>query len=472
MKSNKKVLLSSSLKAGGWYLTGNLFNKALAFITIPIFTRLLSPYDYGFVNTYISWVAICSIFVGLSMENSIRTAYSDFKENINEFLSSVIILSLFNFIVLSVLVFVVVIQLNIHVRLILVILCLVQAFMTFMMAYISTYYMMKMEYVKNTLLLGLPNLIATILSIMIIKYLLEDNLYMGRIIPFSLVNTIFGTVIFIGIMKRGKKKIHFGYWKYALNISVPLIFHSLSISILAQSDRIIITKIRGPEDTGIYSLIYNFSMILTIFQASIDGVWIPWFMKKMAEGKKEEINERVRLYIDLMVCILVCLLCISPEVLKLMAPKEYWGGEYFIAPILLSSFIIFLYCISVNVEYYYKSTKRIAINTFIAAISNIILNLIFIPIYGVIAAAFTTLFCYCLSFVIHYKTAYKLDVDLFPFRIYIIPIIVVLIMSVLAYVFMNNTFERYLILSIFVLGYSIYIYNKYWHMLKEFNERI
>ena len=50
---NKKKTL---LKASSLYFLGNIFDKAIAFITIPIFTRLLSTEDYGIIGTYLSKV--------------------------------------------------------------------------------------------------------------------------------------------------------------------------------------------------------------------------------------------------------------------------------------------------------------------------------------------------------------------------------------------------------------------------------
>lgn len=81
-------------KAGFFYLFGNLFNKAIAFITIPIFTRLMSTSDYGIVNTYMSWVTILSVIVGLSLGNSIRNAHVDYKNDMDGYLSSIFFLSL------------------------------------------------------------------------------------------------------------------------------------------------------------------------------------------------------------------------------------------------------------------------------------------------------------------------------------------------------------------------------------------
>ena len=39
-------------KTGTYYLVGNLFNKGIAFLTIIIYTRILTAYDYGIINTF------------------------------------------------------------------------------------------------------------------------------------------------------------------------------------------------------------------------------------------------------------------------------------------------------------------------------------------------------------------------------------------------------------------------------------
>lgn len=71
-----------------------MFNKGIAFLTIIIYTRILTAYDYGIINTFSSWVGILSMILGMSLQNSIRVAFVDFKEKIDDFLSSIISLTL------------------------------------------------------------------------------------------------------------------------------------------------------------------------------------------------------------------------------------------------------------------------------------------------------------------------------------------------------------------------------------------
>lgn len=453
MKIIGKVLKNKSTKAFGYYLIGNLFDKTITFLTIPIFTRIMSTSDYGIVNTYLSWVSILSLIVGLSLGNSIRSAYIDFKEDLEEYISSILFLSIINFIGSSILIILFAYFFIKNVDIILVILCLVQSFMTFIINTITIKYMMKIDYKKRTLLLAIPNIIITILSVVFLL-IIPENKYFGRIIPYVIVTSVVGIFYLISYLyKNIKKLINKKYWVYGLKLSLPLIFHGLCINILATSDRTMISIFRSTSEAGVYSLIYSFGMISTVITTSLESIWIPWFNKKIEENQKSIINDNVRIYIEVVMIAMIGILFISPEVLVLMSPKEYWGGKVLVAPILLASFLTFLYSISVNLEYYYKSTKIIATNTIIAALINLVLNFIFIPLYGATAAAFTTVFAYTVSFVIHYSAARRLDNELFPFKIYVKPILIIIFSVIISYLIIDYTILRWLIMFI---GFSIY----------------
>ena len=261
-------------------MIGNLFDKAIVFLTVPIFTRMMSTNDYGIVNTYLSWVSILSLIVGLSLGNSIRSAYIEYKDDINGYISSILFLSLLNFILTSIIIigFVKIFAKNIDYML--VVLCLVQSFMSFIINTISIKYMMGIEFIKRTLLLALPNIVITIISIIFISNMSKEK-YLGRILAYVLVFTIIGMIYFIRCIIIGKKLISKEYWKYAISLSLPLIFHGLCMNILATSDRTIITIFKGASEAGIYSLVYNFSMIATVVVSSLESVWIPWFNNRI-----------------------------------------------------------------------------------------------------------------------------------------------------------------------------------------------
>ena len=70
---------------------------------------------------------------------------------------------------------------------------------------------------------------------------------------------------------------------------------------------------------------------------------------------------------------------------------------------------MFLYSLPSMVEYYYAKTNYISFGTGIAAIVNMVLNLVCIRKFGYLAASYTTLVTYLLYFVFHYIIAWRVQ---------------------------------------------------------------
>lgn len=424
---------------------GNLVNKGLAFLTIPIFTRILSTSDYGIVNTYISWVSILSVCISLALYMGIRSAFIDYINDIDSFVSSITVFVILVFISVSIVILSIIFIFHIDVDILLVSLCLMQSFACAIIENYSMYLMMKFKYINRTVLMVLPNLISVFLSIFTITMLLNEKYFIGRIIPTSLIFFITSLFLLYRIFKKSRK-FKAEYIIYGLTISAPLVLHGIALSILSQSDRSMITWLADSNQTGIYSLVYNFSMVATVLTTTLDGVWIPWFTEKMKIHSKDDldnINSVAKDYVYLMTFAIITVILISPEILKMMSSKEYWGGICVIPPIVASNYIIFLYTLYVNIEHFYKKTIRISINTIIAALINIILNFILIPVFGYIAAAYTTLTAYTVALVLHAFYSKKIEPDLYNIKMFVVPMLEVILFTVLYYCFSDNWYIRW-----------------------------
>ena len=93
---------------------------------------------------------------------------------------------------------------------------------------------------------------------------------------------------------------------------------------------------------------------------------------------------------------------LGPEVVLFFGGEKYYQSIEIMPAIILGCFMMGAYTLYVNVEFYEKKTIIISIMTIISAIFNFTTNYIFIPKYGYIAAAYTTLASYFLLFVLHY----------------------------------------------------------------------
>ena len=440
---------NSLKKASVYYLIGNLFNKGFAFLTVPIFTRILSTTDYGIVTTYNSWIAILSIIMGFALHMGIRAAFVDYKDKINDVMSSTTTFILACGGLLCLFIGLGSLLIHVDVNLTLIILCLLHGIAAALVQNYTMYLMMQYKYKFRTALMILPNLISVLLSVAAIMFIVKTDLYMGRIIPTALVNIAFGVFIVILVYRKSHIFLNKQYIKYTLAISAPLMLHGIALSVLSQSDRMMITSLADASQTGIYSLIYNFSMIATVITTSLDGVWVPWFTEKLVRRDIKSINRLAKDYIHLMTYAMVGVILVGPEIVKLLASEKYWEGISIIPPIVLANYIIFAYTMYVNVEHFHKKTPYITVNTLIAAVLNIVLNYLFIPHFGYVAAAYTTLASYFIAFVLHSFYAKKLEQDLYPLKFFILPIIHILFTVVVFYIFIDFWFLRWLIVCIY-----------------------
>lgn len=436
-------------RASTCYFIGNIFDKALAFITVPIYTRLLSTTEYGLLATYLSWASIITIVITLSAGSSIRTAIYDYKDDIDGYLSSIFMFSTVCGFVISVCV-ILLFRIIKSTEPIYVIGCVcICAFGNSVLGTIQLRYMMEVKYVKRTVIQCMPNVLTVILSVFLIQNLSNER-HLGKLYAHTIVSLLFATGFIVLYLIRGKRIYSIEYWKYAATFSLPLIFHSLSNVILSQADRTMLTKMTSATETAIYSIAYQFGMIPLAITTTLENIWIPWFTDRLSHGDKISVNKMGEKYIMIATLLCVETLLVSPEVLKVMTTPDYYKGVYTIPPIVLATFFMFLTSVSIDFEYYLKKTRIIAMNTLVAAIINITLNALFIPMYGSVAAGYTTLISYLISFLMHYLYTRRMDMDLFSFNIYIKPISIMIVAAVISNAYMNNCSIRWL--AAFLMG--------------------
>lgn len=386
------------------------------------------------------------MIVGFAMHMSIRNAFVDYKDDTESYLSTIIKFTLLSSLGFMLIFYAVVKIFRINISLSLVFICLFHSVASSIIEDVSCYFMMKYNYIKRTILMILPNLISVCVAIFLISYILKKDLYLGKIIPEALTIIIFAIILSICYTKKG---FNTAYIKHALKISLPLILHGAALNILSNSDRIMITWLADASQAGIYSLVYSLGMVTYAITLSIDGIWIPWFTNKMKEKSYDEINYITKDYIKLITYIMCGLIIVSPEILKILASKSYWEGIKLIPIIIVANFLFFAYNIYSNLEHYYKKSNQITALTILAAVLNLVLNYIFIPKFGYVAAAFTTAISYFVIFILHSIYSKTLNSNVFSIKMFILPIIEIFIFCALFYLLTGHAIIRWVVAIIY-----------------------
>lgn len=428
-KAGKKRA-SGEWRATIWYTAASLFTKAFGFLTIPLYTNLLSTGEYGYLNTYNAWISLLSVILGLSLSSAVISIQKERKEILAPYQSSVLGLSLVSFLLMGGAI------LGVS-RLIageapgLLVLALVQSYATFVMNFILQEMVLDNRYVRYSLLSILSAVVPILITCAILPYLFPGRKYLDVILPKAAVAVGIMLAVMAAVFVRGKQFYNREYWKQSLSYCVPIIFHTLALSVMLQADRIMLSYFRGYEKSGIYSFIYNVTLVIGVVVAALENTWKTWFFQAASAGKTGEegekrepvllaqrVNQRAGIYLVCGEAGILTFVYLSPELVRLLANEAYWDSAYLTAPIAFAYILSLFYDFLVYYEYYENATRRIAGASLVAAGINIGLNLIAIPLWGPMGAAVTTIFARMVQFLLHLRTVHRLNRDVLPFRVY------------------------------------------------------
>lgn len=452
--------MSAPVKASLWFVICNVLQKGVSLITTPIFTRLLTTEQYGIFSVYQSWYSIVSIIATLNLSagvyNNGLTKFSNDKKRLTSSflgLSTIVTFILFDIYIINMNFFNQLLQLStIFVMAMFIQLLFEPAYLLWSTGERYNYRYKKLIAVTLMITLGTP--IVGVIAVLSTSYKAE-----ARVLSSVCVGACIGIAIYIYSMMRGKTFFKKEYWKFALMFNIPLIPHYLSMTILNQADRIMISRMVGNSEAAIYSIAYTVSMMMTIVTNAVNNSYIPYSYKAIKSKNYDGIRKNTNLLIVLISCACIIAMAFGPEIIKIVAPKKYYDAVWIIPPVAASVYFMFLYNLFGNVEFYFEKTKFIMIASCIGAIANVILNYIFIPIYGYYAAGYTTLCCYILFSFAHYFFHKKVLNEKLPNikEIYdmhtVIGISIILLVAMIGItITYTNIFIRYVIIAIlFVL---------------------
>ncbi len=449
----------SGVKAGLWYSIGNILIKGIPFFTLPVFTRLLSTADFGVYNTYIAYEGILNVFTGLGIAGTVKTAFFDFKDSFERYISSAVKLILLVTAVfaltgmLSIRFFDIRGWMNGYTMALLIL----QSMATAVYGVVSIKYVITGEYIKNLV----SALAAVLLNIGISLVLLLTGVFTSPALA-RITGTAAGSIAlaiaFIFLQqKKYPLRLHFQENRYALKLGLPLIPHQLALIIMTQCDKLMIQKMAGDSEAGIYSLAVNIVTILTVLLSSVDNAWAPWYYGALDRGDYRvirKVNSDLLIFFMYLTC---GFLMTGTDVIHIMAERAYWDSIHVFIPLSVSVFLNFMYLYDINLEYFCKKTAYISYASILCAGINIALNFVFIKKGGYIAAAYATCTAKFILFLIHHIRAGRLGKEKVVRESGLAAALaVVLFCAMLASVLETAVFARYAVIAAMTAVMAVY----------------
>ena len=381
------------------YTLSTLFSRGLAIISVPIFTRIMSTSEMGVVNLYNSWYSIISSIATLSLTSGgYIVALKEFSDKRDEYQSSV--LSLTSIIALAItLVFAInpafwsqVLGLPLHLLWLMA--------LGFLFAPARDFWLARQRFEYKYIIPGAVTIgsaiIATVLSVCAVIYSGKSGIESTatyRLFANYIVLYGVALVIWLDTFRKGKTFFVKEYWVLSLQLSIPLVGYAVATQILNVSDRMMISKMVDNSSVGIYGTIYTVSSLSLMVWGAIHSSFVPYLFQnidKPNSGVKKVSGSLVFVYG--MIAVLATYL--APEIVAILATEEYYEAIYIMPPIAAGVFLTCLTNLYSDIPVYFKKTKYVMYPAAIAAVLNLILNYIFIGIYGYMAAAYTTMASY------------------------------------------------------------------------------
>ena len=384
-----------AVKASVVYTVCSILQKCLSFLTMPLFTRLMTTQQYGQYMVYTSWSSIFTIFITLYLAfGCFNTAMVRFEEDSNRYIAAVqgictVLAAVFLAIYLPFRNF---FNGLFELPTALVLLMVAEIVMTFSL---SCWYG-KLRFSFRYKPVAAMTLLIAVLSPLLAYFLVTASPEKGyaRIFGYGLVIIAFGVAVYIGNFLRGKSFFHKKYWRYALSFNVPLIPYYLSQVVFNQSDRIMISHFSGQDKAGIYGVACTLALMLNFVLNAVNDAYVPWLYRNL-KAKTTADSPKVAGFIALLMAVLLLgVIGLAPELIALLAGKEYAQAVWAVGPVAVSVLLLFYSQLFINIQFYYEQKGMLVFASLGAAVLNIVLNALLIPVFGFLAAAYTTLASY------------------------------------------------------------------------------
>lgn len=395
--------LSSPIRASFWFTVCSFVQKGISFITVPIFTRLMSAAQYGAFSLYQSWDSVIIVFATLNLSYQVfNNGLVKFEDDRDGYTSSMLGLSNVCTTVLLILYLIFQVQVNSVSGLStpLFLLMFLQYYFNQALALWTVRERFFYRYRALSIITILSGIASSCLGVAAVV-ICSDKVF-ARVASLALVNVIVGIGVYANILRGSRKLVRLSYWKYVLRLNLPLIPHYLSMTVLGSSDRIMIANICGASFTAYYSVAYNVASILTLLTSSINSSYIPWFYQKMKDGNGSAILRVSRTLLIVVGVFSLLPALFGPEIVSILGSDAYLEGVWVMPAVSVGVYFTFLYSLFSNYELFYESSRLIMFASIGAAVLNVTLNFILLPLVGFVAAGYTTLACYIALALFHY----------------------------------------------------------------------
>ena len=422
------------LKHGSIYFFGLGLNIIFQIALLPVFTRFLTTGDYGVIAVLESAIELVKIICTMGISDSIVMFYHDkdskygYQPRHHQWRAkygftsiSTGIISLF---VISALcgTFLWVFNENITTFILgdekfapLFLMTVARVLLAVMRSGIDSYFIVQKKS-KYFVYANTGQVFFNSITNLVLVVYFNLGVY-GFVLGNLVTGAVFNIFLLVWVLSKIEIKFDTQLALKMLKFSSPLAVSVLCVAGIHNLDRFFLRSFLSLEAVGLYSLAYRFPFQLyTLFAMSFSRIFkgATIYSIAKADDSSYQFAKITTYYMLVTGYVLYCLCIFSHLILKILAAPEYINAYRYLPVISIGVWIYGLHgCIS-YVVFLTKKSYLFLINNLIALSVNIITNILFIPIFGIMGAAFSTTLtytCYSVLAVFIFNKKYPVKVE-------------------------------------------------------------
>lgn len=372
-------------RASLWYIAISVVERGIALAATPIFTRLLSPAQYGLFPLYNTWLGIFGVIGTLEVSGGVTlSGLQRFGDRKNEFQTAVLGLlgTLFS------------------------IICIVVTLMRkplgeltglggyavllpteVLLLSAGSLYTQRLKYeyrYREAAAVGIGSaLTAPLVSILLITTLGADS--DRRIFGSLAAATVAAIPSFITILRGGDKLFSREVWGFLLGRALPLLPHYAAVSVIVRAPEIAIGRMLGTGELAKYSVCASLGFGASVITGGLGSALGPWVLRRIASGRTDEIPKLLHSVLRAVGVICLILLAFAPEGMAIIAPREYRTAIGAVYPIMLSAPAILLSSVVSQGLCYYGRSVISSLPAIAAAAVSVAFSML-TPYAGIVSA--------------------------------------------------------------------------------------
>lgn len=387
------------------YLAVAGVQRGAMFLALPAFAAALTPSGYGAISVLLSASGLATVLLPLGMETYVyRTVFAPDEGDRDARLRSIVTFLVFGPIVLSgalaaaALVLPPVIEMRpVHLASYMLTAGLTTAATIAPLALMRAaerfgpFALLSGGYATVQLLLRLY--LVVILDRGVAGWVLADLITAACAAAFGAISARYSLTV---------RRFDPAHLRSGLKFGLPLVPHAASHWILNLSDRLVIAAFLTPALVGVYSLSYQVASIAAVAVTEVQRAFLPRYGEVLRGDRAVDgiVAQQAAIVIGL--CGLVGL--VGPQVVLRLLPETYAGAADYI-PVFALGFACFgLYYIPMNTLVILTGqTSELWRWTAMSGIANLALNIVLVPVFGIVAGAVATVVGYGLLLVLVFR---------------------------------------------------------------------